>query len=99
MPLVRLIAQLYCIPAILFVPLLSSPALGGDIYRSAIARQEGEVLHFLRAFERVQEQLHPAKFTQLQADLSRTVGDLFVRLRSELNTLEPPPERQDFHRT
>ena len=99
MLLARLTTRLCCILAILFVPLLSSPALGGDAYRSVIARQEGEVLRFLRAFERVQEQLHPAKFSQLQTDLSQTVGDLFVRLRSELNTLEPPPERQDFHRT
>ncbi len=99
MPLARLTTQLYCTLAILFVPLLSSPALGGDAYRSVIARQEGEVLRFLRAFERVQEQLHPAKLSQLQTNLSQTVGALFVRLRSELNSLEPPPERQDFHRT
>ena len=57
------------------------------------------MLRFLRAFERVQEQLHPAKFTQFQADLSQTVGEMFVRLRSELNDLDPPLERQDFHRT
>ncbi len=99
MPPARLTTRLYCILTILFISLLSSTALGEDDYRSVIARQEGEVLRFLRAFERVQEQLHPAKFTQLQADLSQTVGDLFVRLRSELNTLEPHPERQDFHRT
>ncbi len=97
MPLARL--TIHCCCLLVSVALLSSPALGEDDYRSVIARQEGEVLRFLRAFERVQEQLHPAKFTQLQADLSQTVGELFARLRSELNDLKPPPERQDFHRT
>ena len=98
----RLTALLSCLlvcPCVIFVPLSIAAEPVQENYRSVIVRQEGDLLRFLRAFERVQEQLHPAKFTQLQADLSQTVGDLFVRLRSELNTLEPPPERQDFHRT
>ena len=78
-------------------PLTAAPA--EKAYRSAIARQEKQLLGFLRAFEKLQEQLHPAQFPQLQTDLSQTVGEMFVRLRSELNTLKPPPERQDFHRT
>ena len=98
----RLTALLSCLivcPCVIFVPLPIAAELVQDDYRSVIARQETEVLRFLRAFERVQEQLHPAKFTQLQADLSQTVGELLVRLRSELSSLEPPPERQDFHQT
>ncbi len=98
----RLTALLSCLlvcPCVIFMPLPIAAEPVQDDYRSIIARQEGEVLRFLRAFEHVQEQLHPAKFTQLQADLSQTVGELFVRLRSELNGLNPPPDRQDFHRT
>jgi len=97
MSLARLTTHCGCI--LVSVALLSSSALGEDDYRAVIARQEGEVLHFLRAFERVQEQLHPVKFTQLQTDLGQAIGELFVRLRSELDGLDPPPERQDFHRT
>ena len=81
MPVAWLTTRLHLILALFSVPLLPLPTLGGDGYRSVIARQEAEVLRFLRAFERVQEQLHPAKFTQLQADLSQTAGELFVRLR------------------
>ena len=84
---------------VIFIPLPIAAEPVQDDYRSIIARQEGEVLRFLRAFEHVQEQFHPTKFTQLQADLSQTVGELFMRLRSELNGLNPPPDRQDFHRT
>ncbi len=75
------------------------PTKAGEDYRSVIARQETAVLRFLRAFEHLQEHLHPAKLAQQQANLSQTVGTLFVHLRSELRTLEPPPERQSFHRT
>ena len=84
---------------VIFMPLPTAAEPVQDDYASVIARQEADLLRFLRAFEKLQEQLHPAKFTQLQADLSQTVGDLFVRTRSELNTLKPPPDRQDFHRT
>ena len=84
---------------VIFMPLPTAAEPVRDDYASVIARQEADLLRFLRAFEKLQEQLHPAKFTQLQADLSQTVGDLFVRTRSELNTLKPPSERQDFHRT
>lgn len=90
-----LLACLY----VIFMPLPTAAEPVRDDYASVIARQEADLLRFLRAFEKLQEQLHPAKFTQLQADLSQTVGEMFVRIRSELRALEPPPERQDFHRT
>ena len=77
-----------------FVPLT---AVAQADYHSVIARQEAQVLHFLRLFETLQEQLHPAKFTQLQADLSDAVGDQFVHIQSELAKLTPPPERKAFH--
>lgn len=98
----RLTALLSCLlvcPYVIFMPLPMAAEPLEDNYRSVIVRQEADVLRFLRAFEHIQEQLHPAKFTQLQADLSQTVGGLFVHLRSELSTLEPPPERQGFHQT
>ncbi len=98
----RLTALLSCLlvySCVIFMPLPIPAEPVQDDYRSVIARQEVDVLRFLRAFEQVQEQLHPAKFTQLQTDLSQTVGDLFVHLRSELNGLKPSPDRQDFHQT
>ena len=98
----RLAALLCCLlvcPFVIFVPLPIAAEPVEDDYRSVIARQEEQLLRFLRVFENLQEQLHPAKFTQLQAKLSQTIGDLFVHLRSELSTLKPPPERQDFHQT
>ena len=73
------------------------PALAQADYDSVIARQEEQVLHFLRTFETLQEQLHPAKFTQLQAELSQALGDQFVHIRSEFEKLTPPPERKAFH--
>ena len=79
--------------------LFSLPALAEDDYHSVIARQEEQVLHFLRVFETLQEQLHPAKFAQLQAELSHAFGDQFVHLRSEFEKLAPPSERKAFHET
>lgn len=73
------------------------PALALADYHSRIGRQEEQVLRFLRVFETLQEQLHPAKFTQLQADLNRAIGDQFVRIQSELEHLTPPAERKAFH--
>jgi len=79
--------------------LLTIPTYASDTYRSVIAGQEKPVLEFLRTFEALQEQLHPAKFVQLQSDLSKTVGNQFVQIRAELNELTPPPELKDFDQT
>ncbi len=98
----RLAALLCCLlvcSPVIFVPLPIAAEPVEDDYGSVIARQEADILRFLRVFENLQEQLHPAKFTQLQAKLSQTVGELFIHLRSELSRLKPPPERKDFHRT
>lgn len=81
------------------ITLFSLPALADGDYYSVIARQEEQVLYFLRTFETLQEQLHPAKFTQLQAELSQAVGDQFAHIRSEFEKLTPPPERKAFHET
>ena len=97
--LTTLLSCLLVCPCVIFMPLpIAAEPVQAD-YQSVIARQERDVLRFLQAFEHVQEQLHPAKFTQLQTDLSQTVGEMFVRLRSELNGLKPSPERQEFHQT
>ena len=97
--LTAILSCLLVCSCVIFVPLPIAAEPLQDDYRAVIARQEGDLLRFLRDFEQMQEQLHPAKFTQLQTDLSQTVGELFVRLRSELSSLEPPPERQKFHQT
>lgn len=57
------------------------------------------MLEFLIAFETLQEQLHPAKFVRLQADLSKTVGNQFAQIQAKLHKLTPPPELKDFDQT
>ena len=89
-----------------FLPLLAilmtAPpvsARAADDYRSAIARQEAVVLDFLHAFERVQENLHPDRFSAMRAELAEAVGNRLARLRTEANALTPPPRLGGFDRT
>ena len=95
-PLTALIFHVLITAPITYIPI---PALAQVDYQLAISRQEEQVLQFLRTFETLQEQLHPAKFTQLQADLSQAFGDQFAQIQSELGNLTPPPERAAFHQT
>ena len=48
------------------IALLFSVASLPGLTAAVIARQEAAVLSFLRAFEYLQEELHPALFVQLQ---------------------------------
>jgi phospholipase/carboxylesterase len=66
-------------------------------YRAAIARQEEQILPFLRAFEALQEQMHMAKIKQHKQELFEKVGDLFPPLNTEMAGLTPPPAMKDFH--
>ena len=78
---------------------LPASAQPADDYRSTIERQEAVVLDFLRAFERMQEHLHPDRFPAMQAELMEAFGNRLDRLRTEANALAPPPRFRDFDRT
>ena len=97
--LVLLVRRLLIIAILTTFALLPTPTYASDAYRAVIAGQENQVLEFLRTFETLQEQLHPAKFVQLQADLSKTVGNQFVQIQAKLRKLTPPPELKDFDQT
>lgn len=73
---------------------MSTPAAQ---YRTAIQKQEEQILPFLRSFESLQEHLHLAKIKQHKQELYDTLGDLFPPLNSALDELSPPPELQTFH--
>lgn len=94
----RLLSRLLPL-AFLLVTALPSLTRAADDYRSTIERQETVVLDFLRAFERVQEHLHPDRFPAMQAELAETFGTRLDRLRIEANALAPPPGFRDFDRT
>jgi phospholipase/carboxylesterase len=66
-------------------------------YRTAIQKQEEQLLPFLRSFESLQEHLHLAKIKQHKQELYDTLGDLFPPLNSALDELSPLPEFQTFH--
>ncbi len=66
-------------------------------YRTAIQKQEEQILPFLRSFESLQEHLHLAKIKQHKQELYDTLGDLFPPLNSTLDELSPPPELETFH--
>lgn len=97
--LVLLVRGLLIIAILTTFALLPAPTYASDAYRAVIGGQEKQVLEFLRTFETLQEQLHPAKFVQLRADLSKTVGNQFVQIQAKLHKLTPPPELKDFDQT
>ena len=94
-----ILAVLTTLTILTTLALLTSLTCASDTYRAAITGQEKPVLDFLRTFETLQEQLHPAKFVQLQSDLIKTVGNQFIQIRAELHKLTPPPELKDFDQT
>jgi phospholipase/carboxylesterase len=55
------------------------------------------LVHFLRTFETLQEEIHPARLTEAQARLRQATGDLFPALSTELATVSPPPAEKGFH--
>ena len=71
--------------------------LAEDSYREVIGRAEVHVLNFLRAFERLQEEMHIAHIPSLQEKLKDTIGEMFTPLNAELAALSPPEPLKDFH--
>ncbi|MBI3300686.1 MAG: hypothetical protein HYZ72_01195 [Deltaproteobacteria bacterium] len=66
-------------------------------YTEAVRRAEDKLLHFLRVFESVQEDIHLARVGQSQARLREAVGEMFPALTAELSVLSPPESLKDCH--
>ena len=66
-------------------------------YWRTIQKVGDQLVYFLRTFETLQEEIHPARLTESQAQLRQAIGELFSTLSTELSTLSPPPSETDFH--
>lgn len=66
-------------------------------YHEAVQSIAAKLLHFLRAFETVQEEIHLARLAESQAHLREAVGGLFPALPAELAALSAPEPLQAFH--
>ena len=69
-----------------------------DRYTERIRRAEDKLVHFLRTFETMQEEIHLSRIADAQAQLRAAVGDLFTALPAELSTLSPPESLTDRSR-
>lgn len=66
-------------------------------YHEAIQNIAAKLLHFLRAFEAVQEEIHLAHVAESQTRLREAVGGIFPALSTELATLAAPEPLHAFH--
>ncbi len=66
-------------------------------YWAGVRHVESHLAHFLRVFEVLQEEIHPARLSECQAQLRQAVGGHFPTLAAELAMLSPPPAERDFH--
>lgn len=66
-------------------------------YHEAIQSMAAKLLHFLRAFEAVQEEIHLAHVAESQTRLREAVGESFPALPAELAVLSAPEPLQAFH--
>ncbi len=68
-------------------------------YRALISGQEQQILHFLRAFEWLQEHMHLGQIKQSKQDLfDKAGGDIFPPLNAELEGVEAPSGFEEFHK-
>jgi len=66
-------------------------------YIEKIRHVENKLLSFLRAFEKLQEEIHLGRVGESQARLGEVGGELFPTLTAELAALTPPESLQEFH--
>lgn len=71
--------------------------LTSEQYQETIGHVEDKLLHFLRTFEKLQEEIHLGRVGETQSRLQESVGDLFPTLTAELAALAPPESRKSFH--
>jgi len=68
-----------------------------DTYVAKLENFECEILHLLRSFESIQENLRLGEVKASQAQLVEATGSVFRRFNSEFATLEPPEAFAEFH--
>jgi phospholipase/carboxylesterase len=74
-------------------------AMSEEQYREMISGQETKILHFLRAFEWLQEHMHLGQIKQSKKDLfDKAGGDVFPPINAELEGLEVPSDCEEFHK-
>ena len=66
-------------------------------YHEAIRNMAAKLLHFLRAFEAAQEEIHLAHVAESQTRLREAVGESFPALPAKLAALSAPASLQAFH--
>lgn len=66
-------------------------------YWSGVRDVEAQLVHFLQAFETLQEEIHPARLGESQTQFRQAIGERFPTLTAELAALSPPPAEKDFH--
>lgn len=66
-------------------------------YHEAVQSMAAKLLHFLRAFEAVQEEIYLAHVAESQTRLREAVGELFPALPAELAALPAPDSLHAFH--
>jgi phospholipase/carboxylesterase len=83
--------------AVILVALPGPNPVSAQAYRERLPRQQDAVLEFLRAFERIQDEVHPARIASQQAELAGPVGENLSRAHAELEATEPPGELRGLH--
>ncbi len=74
-------------------------AVSEEHYRAVISGQEEKILVFLRAFEWLQENMHLSRIKQAKQDVfDRAGGDIFPPLKSALEDVAAPRQREEFHK-
>ena len=74
-------------------------AISEEQYRALISGQETKILHFLRAFEWLQEHMHLGQIKQSKQDLfDKAGGDVFPPINAELEDIEAPSGFEEFHK-
>src|SRR5712692_9982490 len=66
-------------------------------YIETVRRVEDKLLHFLRTFEKLQEEIHLGRVGEAQTRLREAGGELFPALTAELAALSPPESLNEFH--
>src|SRR3989442_14560185 len=66
-------------------------------YTEKVRQVEDKLLHFLRTFEKLQEEIHLGRVGEAQARLREAGGELFPTLTTELTALSPPESLKEFH--
>ena len=68
-----------------------------DQYRGMIQPIEDQLLHFLRFFEKLQEEISFSNVPEVQGKLQDATADLFPQLTAALAALTPPEPQKEAH--